>query len=285
MPPPPGRLVDIGGYRLHIDCEGTGSPAVILEAGLGDIGLSWSDVQPAVARMTTVCSYDRAGLGWSEAGPFPRDPVRETAELHALLARAGIQPPYVLVGHSYGGDLTRLYAARFPLGIVGLVLVEASNQDQWSKLPEARKDWDAYLSQCRLDPLRARFGLLRLRHDPIPYYADAVRPTAEGFSYGPKSVAAVCGEARALLGPGPAELQPVQSLGTLPLIVISAGKSFWRDAETWATWQAMQARDTTLSTHAAQVIAPDAQHEVEHDAPGVVVTQVGRMLLLVRGFH
>jgi pimeloyl-ACP methyl ester carboxylesterase len=95
MPPPPGRLVDIGGYRLHLDCTGTGRPTIILEAGLGDPGLSWSEVQPALARSTRVCSYDRAGFGWSDAGPLPRDPTRETAELHALLEKAGIDAPYV----------------------------------------------------------------------------------------------------------------------------------------------------------------------------------------------
>jgi pimeloyl-ACP methyl ester carboxylesterase len=285
VPPPPGRLVDIGGYRLHVDCTGSGTPTVILEAGLGDFGLSWSEVQPALAKSTRVCSYDRAGLGWSDAGPSPRDPTRETDELHTLLSRADIAPPYLVVGHSYGGDLSRLFVRRFPQGVAGLVLVEASNADQWSTVPEAHADWSGYLDECRLDPLRARFGLLRLKHQPIPYYADAVRPIAESFSYAPRAVMATCGEAAAILGPGPAELQPVRSFGDLPLIVISAGKNFWGKPESWAAWQAMQVGDSTMSTRSERVIADGSQHEVEHDRPDVVIAQVEGMLNVLRGFH
>jgi pimeloyl-ACP methyl ester carboxylesterase len=282
MPPPPGRLVDIGGYRLHIDCQGTGSPTVILEAGLGDFGISWSDVQPALAQSTRVCSYDRAGLGWSEASPFRRDPTHETNELHTLLSVAGIQPPYLLVGHSYGGDLARLYVSRFPQGIVGLVLVEASNEDQWSTLPEGRADWATYLRTCHREVLKARFGLLRLRHDPIDYYSPAMKPIAESFSYGPREVRATCGEALALLGRGPKEVQAARSFGALPLIVISAGKNFWQKPESWAAWQAMQTSDSAMSTSSARLIAANSHHEVEHDQPEIIVTQVERMLGVVK---
>lgn len=282
LPPPPGRMVDIGGYRLHIDCQGTGSPAIILEAGLGDMGLSWSEVQPALARLTRVCSYDRAGIGWSDASPFPRDLTHESDELHTLLARADIRPPYILVGHSYGGDLARLYTARFAQGIEGLVLVEATNEDQWWKIPEAPVDWAPYLQSCRTDDTKAKFGLIRLRHDSIPYYAPAVLHVAESFSYGPREVAAACGEAFTIYGRGPVELAPVRSFGALPLIVISAGKTFWNKPETWAAWQAMQAGDSAMSSRSSRVIAANAQHEVEHDQPEVVVTQVERMLDALR---
>lgn len=281
-PPPPGRLVDIGGYRLHVDCQGAGSPTIILEAGLGDIGLSWSEVQPALAQSTRVCAYDRAGLGWSDAGPSLRDPTRETTELHALLSGAGIQPPYVIVGHSWGGDLARLYVSRFPQGVVGLVLVEASNVDQWSKLPAGRSAWAEYLRSCRMDGIKAWFGLVRLRHDSIPYYAPAVRPVAESFSYGPRQVRATCGEASALLGPGPAEVEPARWFGALPLIVISAGKNFWNTPEAWEAWQAMQAGDSAMSSSSARLIASHAEHEVEHDQPDMIVTQVERMLATAR---
>lgn len=275
-PPPPGRLVDIGGYRLHIDCQGTGNPTVILEAGLGDVGtISWSAVQPAVAKSTRVCSYDRGGLGWSDASPFRRDPTHETNELHTLLTVAGIQPPYVVVGHSYGGDLARLLVSRFPTGVVGLVLVEAANEDQWDKIPEAHADWGTYLKTCRAERIKARFGLVRLGHDSVP-------SVAESFSYGPKQIVATCGEAWAILSRGPKEVKPARSFGALPLIVVSAGKNFWEKAETWAVWQAMQASDSTMSSCSARVIAANAQHEVEHDQPDVVIAQVERMVSAVR---
>src|SRR6185437_3838481 len=108
--PAPGKLVDIGGYKLHINCTGTGSPTVILDAGLGGTSLDWSKVQPAVAHFTRVCSYDRAGYGWSESGPGLRTSQQIVKELHLLLAHAQINGPYVLVGHSAGGLNMRLYA-------------------------------------------------------------------------------------------------------------------------------------------------------------------------------
>ena len=101
--PPPGKLVDIGGYQLHINCTGKGSPTVILEAGLGGDSRSWHEVQPEIAEFAQVCSYDRAGLGWSDPGPKPRTSQQIVKELHRLLAKADIQSPYVLVGHSFGG--------------------------------------------------------------------------------------------------------------------------------------------------------------------------------------
>src|SRR5215207_4765289 len=111
--PPPGQLVDVGGHRLHIQCVGTGSPTVITESGLGGTSLDWSLVQPAVAQTTRICSYDRAGWGWSDPGPSPRTSGRIVEELRSLLAAAGIAGPYVLVGHSVGGLHAQLFASRY----------------------------------------------------------------------------------------------------------------------------------------------------------------------------
>src|SRR5881397_2830757 len=105
--PPPGRLIDVGGYRLHIQCVGTGSPAVVLDAGLGGMSLAWNLVQTEIGQTTQVCAYDRAGMGWSDAGPQPRTPGQIARELHTLLANAGIAGPYIVVGHSVGGKNVR----------------------------------------------------------------------------------------------------------------------------------------------------------------------------------
>src|SRR5438309_5962518 len=121
--PAPGKLVDIGGYRLHINCTGTGSPTVILDAGLGGTSLDWSKVQPAVAGFTRVCSYDRAGYGWSDTGPGPRTSQQIVKELHLLLVHAQISGPYLLVGHSLGGLNMRLYAYRYPGEVAGMDLL------------------------------------------------------------------------------------------------------------------------------------------------------------------
>src|SRR5436309_11211668 len=114
--PPPGRLVDVGGWRLHINCTGkarASQPTVVFEAGIGDFSVEWSLVQPGVAKFARVCSYDRAGDGWSDVGPFPRTMRQIVYELHTLLDRAGERPPYLLVGHSYGGWLVRTYQATY----------------------------------------------------------------------------------------------------------------------------------------------------------------------------
>jgi pimeloyl-ACP methyl ester carboxylesterase len=122
--PAPGRLVDVGGFRMHLDCIGEGGPTVILDAGLGGWSLDWALVQPAIAQATRVCSYDRAGMGWSEDSPDPHDAEHAVAELHALLAAGSVTGPLVLVGHSNGGLRSVLYAATYPGDVAGLVLVD-----------------------------------------------------------------------------------------------------------------------------------------------------------------
>ena len=124
--PPPGQLVDVGGYRLHVYCIGEGSPTVVLEAGSGGKGvIAWSLVQERMAITTRVCSYDRAGLGWSDPDPTdqPRPSLRVAQSLYTLLHNAGIDGPYVLVGHSSGGLHVRSFASQYPEEVVGMVLL------------------------------------------------------------------------------------------------------------------------------------------------------------------
>src|ERR671938_286918 len=121
--PAPGQLVDVGGFRLHIQCVGTGSPTVVLDAGLSGSSLDWSLIQPELGRTTRVCAYDRAGMGWSDAGPQPRTPRQIADELHTLLTKAGIAGPYVLVGHSLAGQNVRLSAMKPTEEVAGPVMV------------------------------------------------------------------------------------------------------------------------------------------------------------------
>src|SRR5437870_790334 len=140
--PPPGRLVDVGGWRIHINCTGearVSQPTVILESGIGDFSVEWSLVQAGVAKFARVCSYDRAGDGWSELGPYPRTMRQIVYELHALLEKAGVKPPLVLVGHSYAGWLVRLYASIYPADVAGMVLIEPGTDDSlWRRFPDGR---------------------------------------------------------------------------------------------------------------------------------------------------
>ena len=140
--PPPGEMVDVGGYRLHINCVGQGSPTVVLDAGSGAMSAHWVWVQRQVSGTTRVCAYDRAGMGWSEMGPDPRDAKQITGELHTLLSNAGIEGPYMLVGHSFGGMYMQTYAARYPGEVAGVALVDSSTDpDQFSQRPEARESY------------------------------------------------------------------------------------------------------------------------------------------------
>src|SRR6185503_17037421 len=135
MYPPPGRLVDVGGYRLHINCTGAGSPTVVIDAGWGDWSTAWGFVQPEVAKTTRVCTYARAGTGWSEAGPLPRDAAQYAKELHTLLQNAGIPGPYVMVGHSLGGLPVRVFVHEYASEIAGVVLIDSMTPQQFTQSP------------------------------------------------------------------------------------------------------------------------------------------------------
>jgi pimeloyl-ACP methyl ester carboxylesterase len=133
--PPPGQLVDIGGHRLHISCMGQGSPTVVFESGLANPSADWANIQPQVAATSRACAYDRAGIGRSEDGPPPRDPLRIAQELHTLLGNAGVTGPYVLVGQSFGGLYVRVFADLYPDEAARMVLVDASHPDMWARAP------------------------------------------------------------------------------------------------------------------------------------------------------
>jgi pimeloyl-ACP methyl ester carboxylesterase len=171
---PAGQLFDIGGSRLHAICQGQGTPTVILEAGLSSTHLDWSRVIPEIAKNTRVFAYDRGGYGWSDPCPKPRTGLRMVRELHTLLQKAGISSPYILVGHSYGGLLVRLYASQYPEEVAGIILVDGSPEDQRKHFPKPKSirvrisqevEWQIY----RLRPILARIGIIRLRKLPNGY--------------------------------------------------------------------------------------------------------------------
>lgn len=161
--PPLGQRLDVGGYRLHLNCTGEGKPTVVFDSGAGNSSLDWLLVQPEVAKFTKVCTYDRAGYGWSDPSRLPRTSQQSVDELHTLLVKAGIEPPYVLVGHSRGGMNVRLYTSQYPEEVVGMVLVDSGHEDDRSHLtPEGRKQETKYLRLYNFARMVAPFGLVRL---------------------------------------------------------------------------------------------------------------------------
>jgi pimeloyl-ACP methyl ester carboxylesterase len=161
--PPPGQLIDVGGYRLHLYSTGAGSPAVILDAALGGSSVSWAWVQPALSQRTRVCSYDRAGFGWSDAGPMPRTAARMAVELRTLLERAAVPPPFIIVGHSFGGLVGLIFAARYRDDVAGLVLVDPAHAEDWiNPAPKEQIKIDRGVRLCRYGVRAAKVGIARL---------------------------------------------------------------------------------------------------------------------------
>ncbi len=263
--PAPGQLVDVGGYQLHIHCTGAGSPTVILESAFPGISADWAWVQPQVANTTRVCAYDRAGMGWSDLGPQPRDASQIAAELHTLLHRAGIQPPYVLVGHSLGGLFVRRYAAHYPNELAGMVLVDATHPDVLTRLPpEFAAGFTPSESVLALFPILARLGVTRLGLvDPFP--VDPNLPAQQhavitALTVSTKSTTAIAGELRAI----PASLAQVRAAGELggtPLVVVTSENTFPGSPQTQRSWNELQHDLVALSSNSTQRTIAGATHE------------------------
>ncbi|MDF2745429.1 MAG: uncharacterized protein K0S88_6808 [Actinomycetia bacterium] len=292
-PRPIGELVDVGGYRLQLACQGEGSPTVVMEAAIGETGLIWSRVQPAVARLTRTCVYDRAGLGWSDASPRPRTAAVMVEELHHLLARAEVPGPYVLVGHSLGGLLVRLYAVRYPQEVAGLVLVDSAHEDQYRRAPtEIGEVVPQFEDQGRqqLEGLKALIisgsldvGMLPIPPGLPPVAADTFRALVAAS---PKHVETLLAEQRAVQAIH-AELAAagITSLGDLPLIVLSHGQPMAMpglpDAVNQAyeqLWQELQAELAGLSSRGRLVVAHDSGHYIQLERPGLVIDAIGEVV-------
>jgi len=161
--PPPGRLIDIGARRLHLVEAGQGRPAVILESGISASCLNWTEIRNRVSKFTRCASYDRAGLGWSDPATTPRTTLRLVDELHALLQAAGVPPPYVLVGHSFGGLLVRGFAVRYADEVAGVVLLDPLCPEEWQPVSEAQSRMlRRGVRLSRRGAVLARLGIVRL---------------------------------------------------------------------------------------------------------------------------
>ena len=239
-PSQPGQLVDVGGRRLYLECHGAGGPVVILEAGLGGSAADWSAVAGSVAPTTTVCAYDRAGHGWSDPVEGKQDGSAIAADLHELLERAQVPGPYVLVGHSSGASYIRVFAARYPMAVAGMVFLDGQPAGAFSALPDYPGFYALYRAVMGLAPSLSRVGAGLLVGSP----AD---PS------GVRTARSMRDEVRALQGTL-AEAGVRTTVGDMPVIVLSAG------SDQQEGWLEAQAELVRLSENHAHRVLPSATH-------------------------
>lgn len=289
---PPGRMVDVGGRGMHIRCLGQGAPTVVLEAGFGvDASGSWDPVIEDIASVTRVCAYDRPGLLWSDPGEKPRDAHRSVEDLHALLSAADESPPFLMVGHSLGGPLVRVFADQYPEEVGGMVLVDSSHPEQEERMPPEIQD----LSDSMMpSPVRMRFlaatGVMRFFTRSGGSGPDAQEPDPM-MARLPQSVPGLLAEMKVLteiMG----QAGSTGDLGDLPLVVLSAGSmdvpipgGITEELERQMTemWEGLQGELAALSTNSDHRIIDDATHYIHHDRPEVVVTAITDVVMAVRG--
>lgn len=272
--PPPGELVDVGGYRLHINCVGTGSPTVVIEAGLGDWSTSWAGyVQPEVAKTTRVCTYDRAGLGWSDANSLPSDAAQFAKELHTLLQNANVPGPYVMVGHSLGGLIVRVFAHDYASEVAGVVLIDSMNPKQ---VTESLSNKLALFSSIEAALARVGVGRLLVK---LPAIASGAPPNGEAYYplfVRPGSLQTTANEYRELPASA-AAAAAVTSFGDLPLIVLTARLN---DNPGWPEWQNELLQ---LSSNSEHLFAENSGHVIQFDEPDAAVAAILQMVQQVRG--
>ena len=263
----PGQLVDVGGRRLYLHCTGSGSPTVVLVSGLAETSVYWGGwIAPAVAQNTTVCAYDRAGQGWSDPPASPQDGAAVATDLHTLLANAQIPGPYVLVGHSTGGAYARVFAARYPDQVAGMVFLDSQPNEAFTGLPDFPSQYSTLRRASALFPSLARLGVFRLVNqfasDPLPV------PTRdeERAAVSTASLNRIQRDEFAELPMTLKEAAALTTLGGQPLIVITAGKG------AQAGWLPLQDKMTGLSTNSDHRVLPDTDHPgVVHDKAGAAV--------------
>ena len=276
--PPPGQLVDVGGYRLHINCTGAGTPTVVIDAGLGDWSTGWGFVQPEVAKTTRVCTYDRAGWAWSDPGPLPRDAAHFAKELHTLLKNANIPGPYVMVGHSLGGLTVRVFAHDYASEVVGVVLIDSMTPQQFAQSPaDMQPQLDTRSRPVNLFVALGRLGIVRLLAKPLKILPSAPPNPEAYYALGerPQNIQALIDDSQGMPAAG-VQASAVKSFGDLPLIVLTASLN---DIPGWPAWQTGLLH---LSSNSQQLFAENSGHNIEFDEPDAAVKAILQMVEQVR---
>jgi pimeloyl-ACP methyl ester carboxylesterase len=251
-----GRLIDVGGHKLHIDCTGTGGPTVVLEPGLGEPSSAMAWIASGVATTTRVCVYDRAGRGWSESANGPQDGVGVATDLHTLLARAGERGPFVLAGHSAGGIYVLNFAHLYPEQVAGVVLLDSMHPQQYTKIDGWPAFYEMFRRASAVLPSLSRLGIGRVLYGSA--YSDLparARDEQRAFWASPRHSRSVRDEF-SQLRTAMAEARSLTTLGDRPLVVVTAEK----DAE--GGWMTAQNELAALSTNSVHQMLPNATHSM-----------------------
>ncbi len=293
--PPLGRLYLVAGRHMHLYCLGSGSPTVLLEAGSGDDLLYWQTIQPALSRVSRVCSYDRAGLGWSEPRSGEHDAVAIARQLHQLLEVATVPRPLVLVGASAGGYYVREYTREYPAEVAGVVFLDASSPRQLDELPNSRAWFNSRRrlrwAAARSEKLKVWLGWQRLTgkcHDDVPEPLAAFRGNYDALACRPTYVDGDLPE-WSEFDTSANEAARITTFGQIPLLVMSQDPD--RPKPGWTAdaiaaqpiWSREQELLKAMSAQSWRVIARGAPHHIHESRPELVVSQITLLIECVRG--
>jgi pimeloyl-ACP methyl ester carboxylesterase len=297
--PPPGKLTEVNGNKIHYQIMGEGQPTVIVDSGQGATHLDWQFVQPEVAKFTQIVTYDRPGYGWSDLSPEPRTAHQVVDDLRKLLQNIGVTPPYILVGMSLSGIFTRYFAYQYPEEVVGMILVSVAHKQMYERMPPAmvklnqQFDWLA----IHVLPFAARMGLFRLlvTLDRLPLAAGLFRKLPSRLQPAAKSIYArtqfwqALGQESAAF---PVSLQQIQQardtkpFPSIPLRVLSSGKpDFGASMELIEVMQALDADLASESSQGVQIIAEQSGHAIQIDEPELVIDAIRQVVEQVRRSH
>ena len=294
--PPPGKLIDIGGRRIQLDCRGSGTPTVVFESGLDMAGsLSWSGVHDSISKTTRACAYSRAGIMWSDPSDGPQTATTIAADLHATLAKAGEHAPYVLVGHSLGGPYIVTYTKNYGAEVAGLVFVDASHPDQVRHQKEYTSvNLASSMRPYKLAAALAPFGLVRFAtRSPQDSAQKESSDERAKSAYTSTSLRAMLKESDGL-DQSLAASGTFRTLGDRPLFVLTAGAPRSKEEldamkltpETGrryqAMWDSLQNDEASWSSRSQHVIVPDATHYIQFDRPEVVTRAIRSVVYSVR---
>lgn len=274
---PPGKMYNLGGYDLQMYCTGKGSPAVIIDTGLGSSSMEWLGIQHTIGKNTRTCTYDRAGYGWSDEGPGPRDAALLASELHELLGKAAVEPPYVMVGHSFGGYVVQYFAETHTDAVAGMVLVESSHPQQVTRLKALLESEGNNDNSQPLNESINHVMLSQSRGNPM----GTPEQIGEFLNSRRKALYSQMDELKHFAESGQ-QVAAERPLPEMPLIVISRGQPVWTRAEGGKAaeieWQQLQQELSQLARQGEQRIAHNSGHNVHKDQPGMVIKAINDIL-------